>query len=62
MAFGGVLAARSGAWLFNATRHAEPRSWPFAVMVLTFVVGAAVALWGARKYHAAESAEFQAFD
>jgi hypothetical protein len=51
MAFGGVLAARSGAWLVNAIRHPEPRVWPVALMTLTFIIGAIVAIWGARLCH-----------
>ena len=51
IAFGGVLAARSGAWLITAIRHPEPRVWTFAAMALTFVVGTVVAVWGARLYH-----------
>jgi uncharacterized membrane protein YoaK (UPF0700 family) len=51
MAFGSTLAWRSGAWLFTAVRTPEHRAGPFVAMTLMFVVGAAVAIWGARAYH-----------
>jgi hypothetical protein len=51
MAFGGVLAARAGIWLIDVLRHPVPRTWPVAIMALLFVIGAAIAVWGARLYH-----------
>lgn len=51
MAFGGVLAARAAAWLIVALRQPVPRAWPVAIMVAVFLIGALVAMWGARLYH-----------
>jgi len=60
MAFGGILAARTGAWLVATFHQPSPRIGPVVLVALTFIVGVTVSLWGARLYHRVPTSDSRA--